>query len=84
MHDTYGEWRLTTIETPVRISALGRDYERSDLAPGEVPSDLEPRGETASGGTILVPKALHGRDPVVIYVQDAHGQAWSYGLMGGP
>lgn len=85
MHDTYGEWRLTATQTPLRITALGRDYERSDLAPkSEAPSGLEPRGQTEGGGTLLVPKPLNGRDPVVIYVQDDEGQAWSYGLVGGP
>ena len=85
MHDAYGEWRLTATQTPLRITAFGREYERSDLAPGtEAPSGLEPRGQTEGGGTLLVPKALNGRDQVVIYVQDDEEQAWSYGLVGGP
>lgn len=85
MHDIYGEWRLTATATPARIAALGREYDRSHLAPRSAPpSGLEPRGETEDGGTVLVPKRLKGRIPIVIYVQDDEGRAWSYGLVGGP
>ena len=85
MHDTYGEWRLTATETPTRITALDRDYDRSNLKPKSAPpSGLERRGETEGGGTILVPEGLKGRTPVVIYVQDDEGRVWSYGLVGGP
>ena len=85
IHDTYGEWRLTATETPNRLTALGRDYDRSERAPGtEVPSGLEPAGETEGGGTVLVPIGLHGRDPVLIYVRDDEGRVWTYSLVGGP
>src|SRR5262245_40457712 len=69
VHERYGEWDLTATATPLRISTLGRDYDRSDRSPSKVlPADFEPAGD--GGGTILVPPGLGDRDPVVIYVQD--------------
>jgi hypothetical protein len=85
LHDAYGEWRLTATETPARLSALGRDYDRGDLRPGRaVPSGYEAAGEAEDGGTLLVPSDLHGRVPVVIYVRDDEGRVWTYALVGGP
>ncbi len=85
VHDTYGEWRLTSTETPNRITALGRDYNRSESEPAtSAPAGFVERGETNSGGTILAPKRSKVAIPVVIYVRDDDGQVWSYALVGGP
>lgn len=85
MHEVYGELRLTATDTPNRIAALGRDYNRGELEPtGSVPPGFVERGQTEGGGTVLVPNGLEGRVPVVIYVQDDDGGVWSYELAGGP
>lgn len=84
VHDTYGVWQLTPPEIPNRTRELGRDYDRSDIQPlGSAPPDLTEHGETAGGGTLLVPDDASGL-PLIVYVRDHEGQVWEYGLVGGP
>lgn len=84
VHDTYGVWQLAATDTPDRITAFGRDFDRSDLKPlRSAPLDLVERRETVGGGTLLVPSRASGV-PVVVYLRDHEGQVWVYGLVGGP
>ncbi len=85
IHEKYGEWGIRASATPLRMSVLGRDYDRGDLRPGNaLPDDVKPAGKTEGGGTILVPADLGDRDPVIVYVKDEQGRVWTYGLVGGP
>jgi hypothetical protein len=85
LRERYGEWGLMVPETPLRISTLGREYDRSTLpVTTSLPSDLRPNGETDGGGDIFVPTGLGHRVPVIVYVQDHDGGVWTYGLVGGP
>ncbi len=84
-HERYGEWGIAAPATPLRITVLGRDYDRGDLAPSATaPDDVDRLGETDGGGTILVPAGSGGGQPVIVYVQDEEGRVWTYGLVGGP
>ncbi|GGO73891.1 hypothetical protein H7344_04540 [Nocardioides deserti] len=85
VHDTYGVWQLTSTETPNRIAASGRDYDRNELQPAtSVPTSVDTRGKTGSGTAILAPNRARMAVPVVIYLRDDEGRFWSYSLVGGP
>lgn len=85
IHDKYGEWALTGTATPLRVSALGRDYKRGELDPRDtLPDDVEVYDEIENGGTVFVPTGLGDIAPVVIFVQDDNGDVWTYALVGGP
>lgn len=92
VHDRYGQWRVAPTVTPLRIAALGRDFDRSATearceprwCTSTQPKDFEIRGSTDEGYGLLVPRALHGRTPVVIYIEDDESRFWSYALVGGP
>lgn len=86
VREKYGQWGLTAPQTPARIPARGRDYDRSTLSVRRsLPDGLEPEGTTDGGGRIFVPAGLRRHEvPLVIYVQDDDGAVWTYGLVGGP
>jgi hypothetical protein len=84
MHRSYGEWGLSVPETPARIDALNRQYDKGDpTSANVVPNDFVASGKTAGGATVLVPQDARPQ-PIVIYVRDSDEQAWEYALVGGP
>ena len=85
IHQTYGEWGLVEPDTPARIDALGRHYDRGDVATDEeIPNALDFVGRTSSGSEIFAPRVRPGVQPVVIFVRDDVEQLWKYALVGGP
>lgn len=84
VHETFGEWRLSPASPPLRISTLGRDYDRSTFEPvAKAPPEL--RAVDAIGhGTVLSSSDATSPTPVVIYLEDDEGRVWSYALTGGP
>ncbi|KRE92771.1 hypothetical protein ASG76_14965 [Nocardioides sp. Soil774] len=84
VHDTFGEWGVSPASPPLRISTLGRDYERSELSPlTEAPPGFR-QVDTTDRGTVFSPIEAPKPSPVVVYLQDDEGRVWSYALVGGP
>jgi hypothetical protein len=84
VYDRYGEWRLSATKPPLRVGALGREYDRSRFPPADdAPSGFVSGGTTDSGDTLLTPEGMNGRTPVIIYVED-ESRVWEYSLVGGP
>lgn len=84
VHDTFGEWRVSPASPPLRISTLGRDYDRSKFRPvTKAPPGLR-SVDTTGHGTVLSSSDGTKPSPVVIYLEDDEGRVWSYALVGGP
>ena len=84
VHGRYGEWQVSPASPPLRISTLGRDYDRSTSLPDiERLPGLSPVVSTELG-TVLSPSGTTEPPPVVIYLEDDEGHVWSYALVGGP
>ena len=84
VHDTYGEWRVISVSPPLRISTLGRDYDRSDFNPVTKPLSGLRSVDRMENGFVLSSGSATKPSPVVIYLEDDEGRVWCYALVGGP
>ena len=84
VHDTYGEWRVSPASPPLRISTLGRDYDRSKFQPVTNALPGLHSVDSTEHGTVLSSHSATKPSPTVIYLEDDAGLVWSYGLVGGP
>ena len=88
VHAETTEWKLWPAPAPPRIGFDGRHYNRSALGPTSISGmqlagELQLAGETSGGAPIYAGALTPGCLPTVIVVVD-DGQAWQYGLSGGP
>jgi hypothetical protein len=84
VHDAYGEWRINPASPPLRISTLGRDYDRSSLQPVNDALPGLRSVDRTQHGTVLSSNSATKSSPTLIYLEDDEGLVWSYALVGGP
>jgi hypothetical protein len=84
VHDTFGEWGVSPASPPLRISTLGRDYERSEISPVTEAQPGLRQVDTTDRDTVFSPSEATKPSPVVVYLQDDEGRMLSYALVGGP
>jgi len=84
VHDAYGEWRVSPASPPLRISTLGRDYDRGEFKPVTKALPGLRSVDSTEHGTVLASDSATTSSPTVIYLEDPEGLVWSYALVGGP